>query len=75
MARELALIIGVEPKSVNTSTTEIEQVMRRLEGSGYKLRDRPALDAMTAQRDQHMSCVNALADHLGKPTAVLIRQN
>lgn len=75
MARELALIIGVEPKEVSTSVTELEQLVHRLEGSGYRLRNKPALEAMGTQRDQHMGCVDALADHLGKPTAVLIRQS
>jgi uncharacterized protein (UPF0303 family) len=30
---------------------------------------------MAAQRSDHMSCVNALAEHLGRPTTVLLRQS
>lgn len=75
MARELALIIGVQPKEVSTSVTDLEQLLRRLKGSGYRINQEPGLEAMAGQRAQHMSCVDALAEHLGKPTAVLIRQN
>jgi uncharacterized protein (UPF0303 family) len=30
---------------------------------------------MAEQRADHMSCVDALAEHLGKPTTVLVRQS
>jgi hypothetical protein len=30
---------------------------------------------MAKQRADYMSCVDALAEHLGRPTAVLIRQS
>lgn len=75
MARELASTISVAPKETQTTLAELEQVSRRLESSGYALRSNPNLDAMATQRSDHMSCVNALAEHLGKPTAVLIRQS
>jgi hypothetical protein len=75
MARELALIIGLEPKPVQTSPAELEQVAQRLAGSGYSLRKGANLQAMAMQRSEHMSCVEALAEHLGRPTAVLIRQS
>ena len=75
MARELASMIGVKPKEVHTATAELEQLARRLSTSGYPLRTNPNLQAMATQRAEHMSCVAALADHLGKPTAVLVRQS
>jgi hypothetical protein len=75
MARELALMINVRPKDVATSPIELTQVADRLASSGYRTRENPNVDAMAEQRAQHMSCVDALADHLGKPTAVLIRQS
>ena len=75
MARELALMINIPPKDVSTSPIELGQVADRLASSGYPTRDNPNFQAMAEQRAEHMSCVNALADHLGKPTAVLIRQN
>lgn len=75
MARQLAEMINVKPKESVTSTIELEQVARRIASSGYKACANPNLDAMAQQRASHMSCVDALADHLGKPTAVLIRQS
>lgn len=75
MARELARTIGVQPKHADTSASELEQVAQRLGSSGYPLRPNVNMQAMAAQRSDHMSCVNALADHLGKPTTVLIRQS
>ncbi|NUR44919.1 MAG: hypothetical protein HOP91_02015 [Sphingomonas sp.] len=74
MARELAQIINLRPKSSATSVVELEQLGQRLSGSGYSLRSDPNLEAMAEQRAEHMSCVDALAEHLGKPSAVLIRQ-
>lgn len=75
MARQLAGMIGIGPVEATTSVIELQQVAERLAGSGYESRSHPDLRAMAQQRSEHMSCVNALAQHLGKPTAVLIRQN
>ncbi|MFL6726069.1 MAG: ion channel [Sphingomicrobium sp.] len=75
MARELALMISVAPKQVHTDTAELDQLQHRVATSGYPLRANPNLEAMASQRAEHMSCVVALADHLGKPTAVLLRQS
>jgi hypothetical protein len=75
MARELAGMIGVTPKASATSLAELEQARQRLATSGYPLRAEPGLDAMAEQRADHMSCVGALAEHLGKPTTVLVRQS
>lgn len=74
MARELAAMVNVRPKETHTSTSELQQLSQRLETSGYSLRKDANFEAMAQQRADHMSCVNALADQLGKPTAVLIRQ-
>jgi hypothetical protein len=46
----------------------------RLANSGYTLRADLNFSAIAAQRAEHISCVNALAEHLGRPTTVLIRQ-
>ena len=75
MARELALTINLKPVPASTSTVEFEQLAQRLAGSGYPMRPNPDLEAMAQQRSEHMSCVNALAAHLGKPTTVLLRQS
>jgi hypothetical protein len=75
MARELALMIGLEPKEARTSAIELEQLEKRLASSDYPLRANRNLEAMAGQRANYMSCVDALAEHLGRSTAVLVRQS
>jgi hypothetical protein len=75
MARELALIIGLEPLEPAADEAELTQLSTRLATSGYALHTKPDLHAMAAQRAQYLSCVNALARHLGRPTTELIRQS
>src|SRR5205085_1601878 len=75
MARELARMIGLEPKEVSVSRAELNQLVQHLQESGYELRPDADLEVMATQRAQHMSCVDALADHHGRRTAVLIRQS
>jgi len=74
MARELAEIIALQPLGPKPDDAELQQVATRLATSGYKLRSNPNFAAIASQRAEHMSCVNALAEHLGRPTTVLIRQ-
>jgi hypothetical protein len=74
MARELALMIKLQPVDGCTSKVDLEQLAQRLAASGYAMRPNLNLDAMAEQRAQHMTYVNALAQHLGKPTTVLLRQ-
>jgi hypothetical protein len=71
MSRDLA---DVEPKELVVDEAELEQTANRLGTSGYPLRPDPDYGAMSAQRAQYRAFVDALADHLGKPTAVLVRQ-
>ena len=75
MARELAAIVRLEPKPVKTNEAELSQLMHRLETSGYPVRKNANLTAMAKQRDEHLSCVEAIAEHLGRPTTILIRQS
>lgn len=75
MARELAEIIGVRPLDSKADEAELRQAAERLGGSGYRLRSDPDFAAMANCRADYQSCVNALARHLGKPTAVLVRQS
>ena len=75
MARELALIIGLKPAPPRSAGPELDQLAERLKTSGYGLRADPNYLAMAKQRADYMSCVDALAEHLGRPSAVLIRQN
>jgi hypothetical protein len=75
MARELAVMVSVEPKPAETPIAALKQLEERLESSGYALRSNRNLEALASQRSDHMSCVNALAEHLGRPTTVLVRQS
>jgi hypothetical protein len=74
MAKELALMIRLTPKDHHTDEAELEQLANRLATSGYRLRPNPNFLAIAKQRSEHMSCVDAIAEHLGRPTAILIRQ-
>ena len=75
MARDLSFTTGVDPKEVTTSEAEFKQVANRLVTSGYAVRAKADLSAMGNQRSQYLAYVDAIADHLGKPRAVLIRQS
>ena len=74
MARELAGVIGLHPKSISSDEPQLRQAADRLRGSGYQLRENLDFAALAMQRADHQSGVKALADHLGKPTAILVRQ-
>ena len=75
MARQLALIISLKPVPVDADEAALRQAAERLTTSGYKLRERPDFAAMAQQRADHLTCVNALAQHLGKSPSVLLRQD
>lgn len=75
MARELAEIARLQPRDVNTDEAELAQLAQRLATSGYPVRTGANLTAMARQRDEHMSCVAAIAEHLGRPATILIRQS
>ncbi|MFL6753606.1 MAG: hypothetical protein ACJ8FI_01895 [Sphingomicrobium sp.] len=75
MAKELSQIIGLKPNDRRTDESELRQLVNRLATSGYPLRKNANLQVMAKQRDDHMGCVDALAEHLGRPTTELIRQS
>jgi hypothetical protein len=75
MAKELALIARLSPKDPKDCATELEQLAQRLATSGYPLRPNPNFLAIARQRAEHANCVEAIADHLGRPNAILIRQS
>jgi hypothetical protein len=74
MSRDLGGLAGVQPKEVGASEAELRQTVHRLASSGYPLRPDIDYGLMTAQRAEYCGYVDALADHLGKPTAVLVRK-
>ena len=75
MARELARVARLEVKEVNDKREELEQLARRLASSGYPIRANPNFLAMAKQRSEHVSYTDAIAQHLGGPTSVLVRQS
>ena len=75
MASELAAVVGLHPDPASGDEPELRQAADRLRESGYALRSDVDFAAMATQRSHHQACVNALAEHLGKPTATLVRQS
>jgi|tagenome__1003787_1003787.scaffolds.fasta_scaffold20929997_2 hypothetical protein len=74
MARELATMVGVDRKDATTDPGTLERVARQIADSGYPMQPNPDFPAMADQRTEYARCVDALAEHLGKPTTVLVRE-
>ena len=75
MARELAQVINLRPCEVSADEPQLRQAAEQLGSAGYALRDDVDFAAMAQQRGEYRRCVEALANHLGKPAAVLVRQD
>ena len=75
MAKDLAGVASLKPKAAKASESELKQAADRLATSGYPLRSNADYSTMSSQRSEYLAYVEALADHLGKPPAVLIRQS
>ena len=73
MAKELALVAGVKRIAEKTDQNALRTVGKRLAESGYKIRSAVDYADMARQRTDYASCVDAIAAHLGKPTAPLVR--
>src|SRR5690348_403207 len=74
MARELASVINLHPKDVPPDVPQLTQTVEQLRGSGYPIRADPDFDVIAEQRTDYCRCVDALAEHLGKPSTTLVRQ-
>ena len=74
MARELAGVISLKPCDVSADEPELKQAAEQLRSNGYEIRSCD-FAIISQQRVQYRSCVEALARHLGKPTAMLVRQD
>ncbi len=74
MARELAGVISLTPCEVSADEPELKQAAEQLRSNGYEIQSCD-FGIISQQRVQYRSCVEALADHLGKPTAMLVRQD
>jgi hypothetical protein len=75
MGRELAAVIGLRPASASASEPELIQTVEQLRAAGYAIREEIDFAALAQQRAVYLSCVEALAAHLGKPRAALVRQD
>ena len=75
MARELAGVIGLSPGEISPDEPELRQAAEQLRSAGYEIRSDADFQAMAGQRSVYRTCVDALAKHLGKPAAVLVRQD
>lgn len=75
MARQLAGVVNLRPLEVKPDEPELKQAAEQLRTSGYAVRDDVDFSTIAAHRADYMSFVDALARHLGKPTAVLVRQD
>jgi hypothetical protein len=75
MARELAAVINLKPAEASPDEPRLRQAAEQLRSAGYAIRGDADFHAMAGQRAVYWSCVDALARHLGKPTAELVRQD
>jgi hypothetical protein len=74
MARDLAALINLDPKVPSFDEQDIRDAAERLAASGYNLRADVDYAAIVSRRSDYQACVNALAEHLGRPATVLIRR-
>jgi hypothetical protein len=74
MARDLADCVSLKPKELSPDEPLIGQAVERLESAGYRFRDGDGLASLARQRAEAQRFVVALAEHLGKPTTMLVRQ-
>jgi hypothetical protein len=74
MARELSLLMGLRPVDVENKESDLRAVAGSLLQYGYPVRDDVDFAAMAMKRSEYCRYVDALAGHLGKPPAVLLRR-
>jgi len=72
MAKELALISHLERSDAKTDQSALHRVAERLAAAGYPRNGHPDFGEMARKRTDYTSCVDAIAEHLGKPTAPLL---
>jgi hypothetical protein len=75
MARVLAGVINLEICEVGPDEGQLKQAAEQLRAGGYAIRGNADFHAMAGQRAAYLGYVDALARHLGKPTAPLVRQD
>ncbi len=75
MARELAGVINLDRSDVAPDEPQLRQAAQQLEDAGYAIEEKIDFAMIADQRAVYLTCVDALAKHLGKPSAVLVRQD
>ncbi len=75
MARELAGVINLDRSDVAPDEPQLRQAAQQLEDAGYAIEEKIDFAMIADQRAAYLTCVDALAKHLGKPSAVLVRQD
>jgi hypothetical protein len=75
LSRNLAQLVDATTTSAPTSHEEAERVFGRLVAAGYRLRADRDVAQFVAARDKEVSCIQALAHHLGGPEAPLLPQS
>jgi hypothetical protein len=74
VSTELAAMIRLPPRPLDTRETDLRELVERLSKAGYALRGDIDFAAFAEQRAQAQNSVTAMAEHLGQPAAVLIRR-
>jgi hypothetical protein len=74
MARELAMSARVKPQETKPDEAILVQAQEQLAAAGYRLRPDPDTATIAGYRAEYRACIQALAEHLGKPTGELVRQ-
>jgi ion channel len=74
MAKELAESIGLRPMTIAPDEAETKEAARRLKRFGYPIIGDPDFATIARDRSDYRRYVDPLAQHLGKPTAVLARE-
>lgn len=72
MATELASLLHLNELSIPTSEENMADVVARIRTARYAVEESIDVAKLSRIRSEQQNCVNALADHLGKPRAFLL---
>ncbi|MDB5897589.1 MAG: hypothetical protein JWP22_946 [Ramlibacter sp.] len=72
LARELTLLLDLEPAAISDSPAQVHALCDRLRAAGYGVRGAMDLPGFIAARAAHVGRIEALANHIGLPAAPLL---
>jgi hypothetical protein len=72
MAAELTSLLHLTKMQVATREGDVADLIARIHAARYSVPTSPDLRKLAARRSEQQSCVNALAEHLGKPATMLV---